>query len=388
MSIEFFNNAAEYEYAGCQCFLYSRSSKVEIQNTSPIYQKIVIFTSRGFIMANETNYGIDNPEGFQAVATALDSSKFDSRFEDSVCDCLVITSKKDGQSWVLEFNPKTPDDQASSAPWELFDEISGLLEASFAKPEEVVQYLGTQINESHTSEDGNMDNSDFKKFYQEFEAAVKKELTADLWEKSCAKGDPQGFAKELFDSDIGFTPASAADEYVEMVRTMEKGGEFNEEKKPWSITYKDLDGKECKESFKTEQEAWSRYSEVNARCHGMMSDILEVTEPVNEEGGSAASLGAPCTVPLKKTESLDKDAIDRFTVDDPNYVDHGLLGDIVVKVAKKEGTRDFKVIALIPGDKGATEKVLKTAQLINAVEFYRDLFDMPLEDAVFTIEEA
>lgn len=337
-------------------------------------------------MANETNYGVDNPEGFQAVAAALDSSKFDSRFEDTVCDCLVITSKKDGQSWVLEFNPKTPDDQASSAPWELFDEISGLLEASFAKPEEVAQYLGTQVNESHTSEDGNMDNTDFKKFYQEFEGVVKKELSADLWEKSCAKGDPQGFAKELFDA--GFSPASAADEYVEMVRTMEKEGEFNEEKKPWSITYKGLDGKECKESFKTEQEAWSRYSEVNARCHGMMSDILEVTEPVNEEGGSAASLGAPCTVPLKKTESLAKDDIDKFTVDDPNYTDHGLLGDIIVKVAKNPGTRDFKVIALIPGDKGATEKVLKTAQLINAVEFYRDLFDMPLEDAVFTIEEA
>lgn len=337
-------------------------------------------------MVNETNYGVDNPEGFQAVATALDSSKFDSRFEDAICDCLVITSKKDDQSWVLEFNPKTSDDQPSSAPWELFDEVSGLLEASFAKPEEVVQYLGTQVTESHTSEDGNMDNTEFKKFYQEFEAAVKKKLSVDLWEKSWTKGDPQGFANELF--AVTFTPEEAADEYVKMVHTMEKDGEFNEEKKPWSITYKGLDGKECKESFKTEQEAWSRYSEVNARCHGMMSDILEVTEPANEEGGSAASLGAPCTVPLKKTESLATDDIDRFTVDDPNYVDHGLLGDIVVKVAKNPGTRDFKVIALIPGDKGNTEKVLKTAQLINAVGYYRDLFDMPLEDAVFTIEEA
>lgn len=67
---------------------------------------------------------------------------------------------------------------------------------------------------------------DFKEFYREFEAEVKEDLSAALWDKARVKADPEGFAKELFDSDIGFTAEEAAEEFVDMIHVMKDQGEF------------------------------------------------------------------------------------------------------------------------------------------------------------------
>ena len=69
---------------------------------------------------------------------------------------------------------------------------------------------------------------DFKEFYREFEDEVKDDLSAALWDKARVKADPEGFAKELFDSDIGFTAEEAAEEFVDMIYVMKEQGELNE----------------------------------------------------------------------------------------------------------------------------------------------------------------
>ena len=69
---------------------------------------------------------------------------------------------------------------------------------------------------------------DFKEFYKEFEASVKEDLSAALWDKARVKANPEAFAKELFDSDIGFTAEEAAEEFVDMIHAMEDQGELNE----------------------------------------------------------------------------------------------------------------------------------------------------------------
>lgn len=69
---------------------------------------------------------------------------------------------------------------------------------------------------------------DFKEFYREFEDEVKENLSAALWDKARVKADPEGFAKELFDSDIGFTAEEAAEEFVDMINVMKDQGELNE----------------------------------------------------------------------------------------------------------------------------------------------------------------
>ena len=237
---------------------------------------------------------------------------------------------------------------------------------------------------------------EFKEFYEKFEAEVKKELSAALWDKACLKGDPEGFAKELFDSDVGFTAEEAAEEFVEMVNTMKEQGEFDEAAadEPWSVTYKDIWDNEETETFKTENDAWARYNELSARTSGDMSDILWVEEPkgpVSEDGSSAASLGVGPNA-AKRNEEFTQDDVDAFTVDDPNYVDHALLGDddsVVIKVAKEPSTRGFKIVAMLQGANTKPEKkTIKTGGLVNVVNFYSELLDMPMENAITLIENA
>jgi len=237
---------------------------------------------------------------------------------------------------------------------------------------------------------------DLKEFYKEFEAEVKKRLSADLWEKSLAKGDPEGFAKELAAAE--FTPEEAAEEYEEMIEQMEKEGSFNEDNgedaEPWSVEFKDIWDNVQKETFKDEQSAWARYNELSARTHGDMSDILWVEEPkgpVSEDGSSAASLGVGPNA-ARHNEEFTKDDVDAFTIDDPNYVDHALLGDdesIVIKVAKEPSTREFKIVAMLQGANTKPEKkTIKTGGLIDIVNFYSELLGMPMENAITLIENA
>ncbi len=238
---------------------------------------------------------------------------------------------------------------------------------------------------------------DFEEFYKKFEAEVKKELSATLWDKACSKGDPEGFAKEMFDSDVGFTAKETAEEFVEMIHVMEEQGEFNEaapEEDPWSVTYKDIWDNEETEKFETEDEAWQRYNELSARTSGDMSDILWVEEPkgpVSEDGSSAASLGVAPNA-AKRNEEFTKDDVDAFTVDDPNYLDHALLGDddsVVIKVAKEPSTHEFKIVAMLQGANTKPEKkTIKTGGLVSIVNFYSELLDMPMENAITLIEGA
>lgn len=239
---------------------------------------------------------------------------------------------------------------------------------------------------------------EFKEFYEKFVAEVKKELSATLWDKACLKGDPEGFAKELFDSDVGFTAEEAAEEFVEMIHVMQKQGEFDEaataEEDPWSVEYKDIWDNVETERFKTENEAWARYNELSARTHGDMSDILWVEEPkgpVSEDGSSAASLGVAPNA-ARRNEEFTKDDVDAFTVDDPNYIDHALLGDdssIVIKIAKEPSTHEFKLVAMLPGANTKPEKkTIKTGGLVSIVDYYSELLDMPMENAITLIENA
>ena len=235
---------------------------------------------------------------------------------------------------------------------------------------------------------------DFEQFYKKFEEEAKKQLSADLWDRSLSKGDPREFASELFGSDVGFTPEESAEEYVEMINTMKEQGEFDEAvaDEPWSIEYKDIWDNVMKETFKTEDGAWQRYNELSARTHGDMSDILWVEEPQGpvSEDGSAASLGVAPNA-ARRNEEFTRDDVDAFTVDDPNYVDHALLGDdesIVIKVAKVPGTHEFKLVAMLPGVDKPEKKTIKTGMLIGIVDFYRELLDMPMENAITLIEGA
>lgn len=234
---------------------------------------------------------------------------------------------------------------------------------------------------------------EFKEFYKQFVAGVKKELSAALWDKARSKGDPSGFAKELYDNE--FSAEEAAEEFVEMVNVMKEQGEFDEAHEcEWVVEYKDIWDNEETEKFKDEHKAWSRYNELDSRTVGDMADILWVKEPTCpacEDGSSAASLGVAPNA-AKRDEGFTKDDIDAFTIDDSNYIDHALLGDdnsIVIKVAKEPSTREFKLVAMLQGADARPEtKTIKAGGLINVVDFYRELLDMPMENAITLVEGA
>ena len=230
---------------------------------------------------------------------------------------------------------------------------------------------------------------DLKEFYKEFEEEVKKRISADLWEKSVAKGDPEGFAKELAAAE--FTPEEAAEEYEEMIKQMEKEGFFSEcNAKPWTVKYKDIWDKEAAESFDDDKEAWARYNELSARTCGDMSDILWVEEPKGpaSECGSAASLGAvPNGGSRVKNESVSNKDVEAFL---RGALDHAVLGDddtVYVKFVAKDGPDGsvFELRALMPGGE---DKLLKSGGLFAVTDYFRELLDMPMENAITLIEGA
>lgn len=229
---------------------------------------------------------------------------------------------------------------------------------------------------------------DLKEFYKEFEAEVKKRLSADLWEKSLAKGDPEGFAKELAAAE--FTPEEAAEEYEEMINQMVKEGSFNgdngEDAEPWSVEFKDIWDNVQTETFKDEKSAWARYNELSARTHGDMSDILWVEEPkgpVSEDGSSAASLGVGPNA-AKKNESVSDKDVEDFLSDS---LDRAVLGDdetINIKFIA-DGVGGFELRALLPNGEN---KLLKSGGLFAVSDYFRELLDMPMENAITLIEGA
>lgn len=229
---------------------------------------------------------------------------------------------------------------------------------------------------------------DFKEFYKEFEAEVKKHLSADLWEKSLAKGDPEGFAKELAAAE--FTPEEAAEEYEEMINQMAKEGSFNEDNgedaEPWSVEFKDIWDNVQKETFKDEKSAWARYNELSARTHGDMSDILWVEEPkgpVSEDGSSAASLRVGPNA-AKKNESVSDKDVEDFLSDS---LDRAVLGDdetINIKFIA-DGVGGFELRALLPSGE---DKLLKSGGLFAVSDYFHELLGMPMENAITLIEGA
>ena len=229
---------------------------------------------------------------------------------------------------------------------------------------------------------------DLKEFYKEFEKEVKKRLSADLWEKSVAKGDPEGFAKELAVAE--FSPEEAAEEYEEMIKQMEKEGSFNEDNdgaaEPWSVEFKDIWDNVQTETFEDEKSAWARYNELSARTHGDMSDILWVEEPkgpVSEDGSSAASLGVGPNA-AKKNESVSDKDVEEFLSDS---LDRAVLGDDVTINIKfiADGVGGFELRALMPNGEN---KLLKSGGLFAVTDYFRELLDMPMENAITLIEGA
>lgn len=272
---------------------------------------------------------------------------------------------------------------------------------------------------------------DFEKYYKEFEKEAKKLLSAELWDKAAAEGDPREFAQELLSAE--FEAGEAAEEYAEMVQTMEEQGYFGESvEEPWSVEFKDIWDNQQTETFETEAEAWARYNELSARTAGDMSDIMWVKEPVCtacECGSSAASLGA---VPNGGSQVKDEEA--KYCINcgevcgegsehhGPydfcsqacylDFIEHEEIPES--KKAEGEGAEDFLSNALdfaeIEGDNGEScwvkftadagkfeliallpnkeRKTLKEGNLFDIVEYYKDLTEMDAEDAIIVIENA
>lgn len=68
----------------------------------------------------------------------------------------------------------------------------------------------------------------------------------------------------------------------------------------WCVQYTDLFGKKMVESFHKEDEAVRRYEELLPRTYGELGDIEKVSVAKDEDGASAASLGACPTGSRKK----------------------------------------------------------------------------------------
>lgn len=92
---------------------------------------------------------------------------------------------------------------------------------------------------------------------------------------------------------------------------------------------------------------------------------------------------------MAKTEAFDKDEIDRFTVDDPNYIDHVVIqqGDsnaqAIVKITKVPSNGQFKVIALHSGY--ANPVTLMSGTFFGAAHEYEELADMDPTEALAVI---
>lgn len=93
-----------------------------------------------------------------------------------------------------------------------------------------------------------------------------------------------------------------------------------------------------------------------------------------------------------KTETFDKDAIDRFTVDDPNYIDHVVIqpddsnAQAIVKITKVPSNGQFKVIALHSGY--ANPVTLMSGAFLGAVHEYEQLAEMDPAEALSIIASA
>lgn len=87
-----------------------------------------------------------------------------------------------------------------------------------------------------------------------------------------------------------------------------------------------------------------------------------------------------------KSEAFDKDAIDRFTVDDPNYIDHIVIhpddSDVraIVKITKVPSNGQFKIIALHSGF--ANPVALMSGTFFAAAHEYEELADMDPDEAI------
>ena len=93
-----------------------------------------------------------------------------------------------------------------------------------------------------------------------------------------------------------------------------------------------------------------------------------------------------------KTEAFDKDAIDHFTVDDPNYIDHVIIqpddsnAQAIVKITKVQGSGQFKVIALHSGF--ANPVTLMSGTFFGSAHEYKELADMDPAEALAVITNA
>lgn len=77
----------------------------------------------------------------------------------------------------------------------------------------------------------------------------------------------------------------------------------------WSVQYTDLFGKKMVESFHKEDAAISRYEELLPRTYGEFGDLDKVSVAKDEDGASAASLGA-CPTGVKSAKKVDENTSD------------------------------------------------------------------------------
>lgn len=74
----------------------------------------------------------------------------------------------------------------------------------------------------------------------------------------------------------------------------------------WNVQYTDLFGKKMVESFHKEEDAVSRYEELLPRTYGEFGDLDKVYVAKDEDGASAASLGA-CPTGAHRKDSVNED---------------------------------------------------------------------------------
>lgn len=324
--------------------------------------------------------------------------------------------------WDFEYSPVTAFEFAH-------DDYKDIAIACFGEnksPKEAATVIDSKFTDGDEAKGETMD---FEKYYKEFEKEAKKLLSAELWDKAAAESDPREFAQELLSAE--FEAEEAAEEYAEMVQTMEEQGYFGESvEEPWSVEFKDIWDNQQTETFETEAEAWARYNELSARTTGDMSDIMWVKEPACaacECGSSAASLGAvpnggsqvkdeeakycincgevcgegsehhgpydfcsqACYLDFIEHEEIPEgkkaegEGKDEFLKDALYHINFDGDEEVVAKLVK-DG-EDFSLVALMPDGKA---KAVMTADLFSVVDYCKELLDMDAEDAIIIIENA
>lgn len=93
-----------------------------------------------------------------------------------------------------------------------------------------------------------------------------------------------------------------------------------------------------------------------------------------------------------RTEAFGKDEIDRFTVDDPNYVDHIVISpdnsdvQAIVKITKVPSNGQFKISALHSGF--ANPVTLMSGTFLGTVHEYEEFVNMDPAEALALIANA